>query len=157
LFRLLKLELRRRLRQSEEISFRLIGTWQQHHPDPELSRLAAELESRTSGFTGKQLTILFGYSGLTELIHAFNSAVSAREEVTKESLRQHFWTGFLPDIDLIIRTGVDNDLHWSDWLLLLQMGNAAIYPSSSRWPEFSVAELMQAFEYYGKHPRKLGA
>jgi len=157
LLKLLKEEINYRLKSSEEIRFRLIGNWQKYCQDPELQTLAEQLQNKTAEFTKKHLTILFGYSGRTELIEAFNKALDAKEKVTVQSIRQYFSTGFMPDLDLVIRTGVKDDLHWSDWALLLQMGNAVIYPCSKYWPDFSTKDLGDAFKYYGNHPRKLGA
>jgi len=153
---LLKEELRRRLCEPEEVRFRLIGPWQRFCPDEELAGLAATLAEKTVEYEQRQLTILFGYSGRTEMIEAVCSLNRAGEQVTEDSLRNRLWTGYLPDVDLVIRTGVKGNPHLSDCLLMWQMRNPELYFSEVGWPNFGPDRLTLALKDFGARSRKLG-
>lgn len=155
LFRLLKKELLYRSKQASEIGFHLCGAWQEANSDPELIELVEEAHRRTATCE-KHLTVLFGYSGITELVSAAARAAQVGV-VTKETIRKHLWTSHLPDIDLLIRTGVDDDPHWSDLLLPWQLQNTQLYFSKVCWPTFTVALLDAAFDDYTRRIRRVGA
>ncbi len=157
IFRLLKHELRSRLKNPEEIGFHLCGDWRRFTQDQELFMLADEVQEKSARYTKQQLTVLFGYSGRAELVDAIKKLSASGDEITPETIRRHLWTSHLPDVDLVIRTGVQNDPHWSDWLLLWQCGNSQLYFSAKDWPAFGVEDLQAAFEDYARRPRREGA
>ncbi|KKW14060.1 MAG: Isoprenyl transferase [Parcubacteria group bacterium GW2011_GWA2_50_10b] len=70
IFRLLKHELRSRLKNPEEIGFHLCGDWRRFTQDQELFMLADEVQEKSARYTKQQLTVLFGYSGRAELVDA---------------------------------------------------------------------------------------
>ena len=156
LFTLLSDEMKSRLKKPDQVKFRLVGAWQQFTTNLELTNLVHELENNTKDIKGKELTILFGYSGKTEMIQAIEALQKSGESITDQSIRNHLWSGYLPDIDLVIRTGVKNDPHWSDSLLMWQTGNSQLYFTETSWPDFSVKELTTAIDDYSQRVRKLG-
>lgn len=157
IFRLLKRELRSRLEKPEEIGFHLCGAWQRITQDEKLAQLVREIHEKTALYTKQQLTVLFGYSGRTELTEAFVHLSASGEEITKENIRKYLWTSHLPDVDLVIRTGVQGDPHWSDGLLIWQIGNAQLYFSPKDWPAFGVEDLRAAIDDYAGRSRREGA
>lgn len=170
LYRLLKGELRYRLRrESEGYGFRLCGLWNIFGNDPELRQLVEETQARTSVHTEQVLTLLFGYDGLTELAHAARKAVAEGAAITPETLRRYCWTSHLPDVKLGIRTGVDadpkvsdsafieGDIHQSDLLLPCQSKNMHWCYSPVRWPSFTVEHLKRAFAIYQNRQSRCGA
>jgi len=105
----------------------------------------------------KQITILFGYSGLTELLRATSVLFECGQRATRENLRASVWTRHLPDVDLLIRTGVEGDPHLSDLLLPLQISNTQLHFSEILWPSFTERHLDLAFEDFARRPRRKGA
>lgn len=157
IFRLLRKELLYRSKQASQVKvgFHLCGAWQEANSDPELVELVEEAHRRTASHE-KHLTVLFGYSGITELVFAAERAAQAGV-ITKETIRRHLWTSHVPDIDLLIRTGVDGDPHWSDLLLPWQLQNTQLYFSEVCWPAFTIAHLEAAFDDYARRIRRAGA
>lgn len=103
------------------------------------------------------MTLLFGYSGKSELLAATQALRVSGEDVTEESFRKHLWTAHIPDVDLLIRTGVEGDPHFSDLLLAWQMHNTQLHFSKLCWPDFKAKDLLQVFEDFGARPRRCGA
>ena len=156
LFKLMRSEMESRLAKSDQVKFKLVGAWQQFTNDQVFINLVSTLEKNTKDIKGKELTILFGYSGKTEMIEAIKELQKSDEHITDQSIRSHLWSGYLPDIDLVIRTGVNNDPHWSDSLLMWQTGNSQLYFTETSWPDFSATELQTAIDNYSHRLRKMG-
>jgi undecaprenyl diphosphate synthase len=101
--------------------------------------------------------VLFGYSGKAELLRAVAQMRETNEDVTDANFEKYLATGFVPQADFVIRTGVRGDPHWSDWFLFWQTGNSQLYFTETPWPAFGKKELTQALEDYRKRQRRLGA
>ncbi|MGH7141718.1 MAG: polyprenyl diphosphate synthase [Minisyncoccia bacterium] len=159
LFSLLKQELEYRIDKPDEARFYIRGIWRQFTDDPEIKDLAGEAEHRTMHVLSRSLTLLFGYGGLTELAHAATAA--ARDgiiDITPEVLRQRCWNSHLPNIDLLIRTGIEqNDYHCSDSFLPLHTEHMQLYYSDKYWPDFTADDLSNAFAHYRMRARRCGA
>ncbi|MBI2613005.1 undecaprenyl diphosphate synthase family protein [Candidatus Kaiserbacteria bacterium] len=183
---LLKSELRAREAESmtdieiEKNRFRLCGNWRAYIDDPELEELVQRAEEKTAEHTDRTLTILFSYSGETEVAEAHRSLVLSGE-VTLEELRilsteelkgrerKHLWTAHVPNVDLHIRTGVRRKRSFpnfvfgklspnaSDPLLPIQTQNTVLYFTARLWPNFRVRHLNRAFAVWKKHQLNRGA
>ena len=156
IFRLLKRELRSRLEKTEEIGFHLCGAWQRFTQDERLAQLVREIHEKSAHHTKQQLTVLFGYSGRAELVDAFVRLSASGDEITEETIRKNLWTSHLPDVDLVIRTGVQSDPHWSDSLLPWQIHNTQLHFCAKEWPAFGVEDLRVALDDYAGRPRREG-
>jgi undecaprenyl diphosphate synthase len=77
-------------------------------------------------------------------------------QLSFEKIRKHIWTKDLPDVDLIIRTGITNDPHLSGNLLMFQTGYSQLYFTPILWPDFTGKELTHALSIFEKNERKLG-
>jgi undecaprenyl diphosphate synthase len=75
------------------------------------------------------------------------------EEVTEETVSKHLQTCFMPDPDLLIRTG--GELRISNYLLW-QIAYSELYFCDTYWPDFDEAELHKAIESYQKRQRRFG-
>jgi undecaprenyl diphosphate synthase len=71
-------------------------------------------------------------------------------------LRQNSWTGHLPDVDLIIRTGVGADPHNSAGFLSLLTDNAQYVFLETLWPDFTIEMFDQILEDYALRERRRG-
>ncbi len=156
LFKLLKEELRYQAsRPDESADFHLCGAWRDFTDDADLIELSRQAAARNKAHT-QTFTVLFGYSGTTELVRAAQEA--ARDGAIDEaSIRAHLWTAHVPDVDLLIRTGVEGDPHWSDLLLPWQMRGTQLIFSNVLWPAFTVDHLKEAFEDLASRARRAGA
>ena len=113
--------------------------------------------------SGKLMTILVGYDGNDERGAAVINLVTSGKQVDSddiltaaESLRRHAWTGHLPDVDLIVRTGSANDPHNSAGFLSLITDNTQLAFLSEFWPDLTPDTLDKAIDDYLERERRLG-
>jgi undecaprenyl diphosphate synthase len=156
LYHLLKSELVHRLDEKNGThGFRICGTWHRPH-DLELIELVERAHVQTS-CSSQVLTLLFGYSGQTELVCAARRAALSEDQINADTIRKHLWTSHLPNVDLVIQTGIKGDPHWSDLLLPWQIRSAQLYFTETCWPAFTTQDLSAAFEDFSRRPRRMGA
>ena len=74
-------------------------------------------------------------------------------DITEETISQHLETYFMPDPDLLIRTG--GELRISNYLLW-QIAYSELYFTNTYWPEFEEKELHKAIADYQQRQRRFG-
>ena len=140
------------------ISFRIIGDINKL-PENVRERLNACVE-HTSKNTGMCLILALSYSARWEITEATRQIATLvqngemnPEEITSESIRTHLTTNFMPDPDLLIRTGgevrLSNNLLW-------QCAYSELYFCETFWPDFKEEELCKAICDYQKRERRFG-
>ena len=75
------------------------------------------------------------------------------EDITEETISRHLQTSFMPDPDLLIRTG--GELRISNYLLW-QIAYSELYFCDTYWPDFSEEDLHKAIESYQSRQRRYG-
>lgn len=75
------------------------------------------------------------------------------EDITEEFISQHLCTNFMPDPDLLIRTG--GELRISNYLLW-QCAYSELYFCDTYWPDFDEEALHKAFIDYQGRQRRFG-
>ncbi|MBR6121693.1 MAG: isoprenyl transferase [Prevotella sp.] len=88
-----------------------------------------------------------------KLIGQGYTAEELMNEVTEETISQHLNTYFMPDPDLLIRTG--GELRISNYLLW-QIAYTELYFCDTYWPDFDEAELHKAIASYQGRQRRFG-
>jgi undecaprenyl diphosphate synthase len=146
--------------------FRLVGHWRRllHSrgikTDPELTKLVRELEYSTRNNSKHHLTVLFGYDGMQELAETITlRKTSASPIIVADDLRRALPTGFLPPVDLVIRTGEEDPgwAHLSSGLPLIHIADAEFYSTPTFWPDFDEEKFSAAIEFFSKRRRMRGA
>lgn len=141
--------------EKNQIQVRVIGRYRELIKDEKLNQAISDLENKTAKFTERHLTILFCYDGRSEMLAAQESLRVSSEPVTAESLQKNLWTGFLPPVDLVIRTG--GEPHWSAGLLMWLTANSQFYFTPDYWPSFTPEKLKIALDDYASRGRRFGA
>jgi undecaprenyl diphosphate synthase len=106
------------------------------------------------------LSLALSYSGRRDVVEAMR-VVAARaraglllpEDIDIGTLRSHFTTHELPDVDLMIRTGGEQRL--SDFLLI-ESAYAELYFTDVLWPDFTSDDLLDALESFSGRERRFG-
>lgn len=75
------------------------------------------------------------------------------EDITEELISKHLLTSFMPDPDLLIRTG--GELRVSNYMLW-QIAYSELYFCDTYWPEFMEEDLYKAIESYQIRQRRYG-
>ena len=140
------------------ISFRIIGDTAKL-PENVLERLNRCIE-RTSVNTGMCLTLALSYSSkweITEVVRQIASRVSAgdlkADEITDQTVDGFLATHYMPDPDLLIRTG--GEVRLSNFLLW-QCAYSELYFCDTFWPDFKAEELCKAICDYQRRERRFG-
>lgn len=117
-------------------------------------------ERNTAKNDGMTLVIALSYSSrweLTEAMRAIANEVAVGrlrpEDITEETISQHLCTNFMPDPDLLIRTG--GELRISNYLLW-QAAYSELYFTDTFWPDFDMKALETAIEDYQSRERRYG-
>jgi len=76
-----------------------------------------------------------------------------KQQIDEETMRSHLTTYFMPDPDLLIRTG--GELRISNYLLW-QIAYTELYFTDTYWPDFDEAELRKAIASYQQRQRRFG-
>lgn len=140
------------------ISFRIIGDTEKL-PPMVLERLNKCIE-RTSVNTGMCLTLALSYSSKWEITHAMKQIAQkvkdgdlVVDEITDQTIDQHLSTHFMPDPELLIRTG--GEIRLSNYLLW-QCAYSELYFCDTFWPDFKEEELCKAIYDFQKRERRFG-
>ena len=140
------------------ISFRIIGDTAKL-PVEVLERLNQCIE-RTSINTGMCLTLALSYSSKWEITEAVRQIATqvktgeiSPEQITDECISSHLDTNFMPDPDLLIRTG--GEIRLSNYLLW-QCAYSELYFCDTFWPDFDNEELYKAICEYQQRERRFG-
>ena len=140
------------------ISFRIIGDTTKL-PKQVLNRLN-QCIARTSANTGMCLVLALSYSSkweITEAVKRIAADTKAGEinvnDITDKTIDSYLSTNFMPDPDLLIRTG--GEIRLSNYLLW-QCAYSELYFCDTFWPDFKEEEFCKAICEYQKRERRFG-
>jgi len=118
------------------------------------------IEQATAQGTNLKVQILFCYGARQELLAATKeigrrvaSGEIKAEDISESMLKEHLWTGAIPEPDLIIRTGGFKRL---SNFLLYQSAYSELYFTDCLWPEITAQHLHDAMSSYHHYKRNFG-
>ena len=118
------------------------------------------MEALTKDNDGMTMVVAMSYSSKLELTHAtrliaeeVKKGTIKPEEITEQTINDHLWTSFMPDPELLIRTG--GELRISNYLLW-QCAYSEFYFCDTYWPDFDEEELYKAIVNYQNRQRRFG-
>ncbi len=119
-----------------------------------------ETEEHTASNTAMTMVVALSYSAKWELTEAtrqiaakVSTGALSNEEIGEDTIAQHLSTSFMPDPELLIRTG--GELRISNYMLW-QIAYSELYFCNTYWPDFSEEELHKAIVSYQKRQRRFG-
>jgi len=134
------------------VRFRVIGDLKRL-PDNVQKKLR-ETEEHTAKNDAMTMVVALSYSSRWEITEAVRQIVDeGPKDITEETVSRHLTTSFMPDPDLLIRTG--GELRISNYLLW-QIAYAELYFCDTYWPDFDEAALHKAIESYQNRQRRFG-
>ena len=140
------------------VAFRIIGDLEKL-PENVRERLNACVE-RTAKNDSMSLVLALSYSSkweITEAVRSIASKVKAGElsldEIDDKLISNELTTTFMPDPDLLIRTGKEQRL---SNFLLWQVAYSEFYFTEVLWPDFTKEELYKAVYEYQQRQRRYG-
>ena len=113
-----------------------------------------ETEEHTAKNDAMTMVVALSYSSRWEIAEAVRKIIAEKpQEITEETISQHLTTYFMPDPDLLIRTG--GELRISNYLLW-QIAYSELYFCDTYWPDFDEEELHKAIVSYQGRQRRFG-
>lgn len=140
------------------VRFRVIGDMSRM-PETVLQKLR-ETEEHTAQNTAMTMIVALSYSSKWEITDAVkqiaekvkNGEMTA-DAIDEKTIDQHLQTNFMPDPDLLIRTGGEQRI--SNYLLW-QIAYSELYFCDTYWPDFNEEDLHKAIESYQSRQRRYG-
>lgn len=144
------------------VRFRVIG---------DLKRLPQQVQDKlqeTMDHTAKNdamtMVVALSYSSRWEILNATKKMVKEalesgstyeqiEDKLTEENFEKHLETSFMPDPELLIRTG--GELRISNYLLW-QIAYSELYFCDTFWPDFNEEDLHKAIVSYQNRQRRFG-
>ena len=118
------------------------------------------LQERTSVITGMTMVIALSSSSRWEITTTVRQLADEvkqgklqPEDITEQTISSHLTTNFMPDPDLLIRTG--GEVRLSNYLLW-QCAYTEFYFCDTFWPDFHEADLCKAIEWFQNRERRYG-
>lgn len=140
------------------VRFRMIGELERI-PVPVQNRIKECIE-RTAANDKMTMTIALSYSSRWELTRTMQEIardIAAHKiqptDITEDYISQHLQTSFMPDPDLLIRTG--GEYRISNYLLW-QCAYTELYFCNTYWPDFDETEFRKAIADFQSRERRFG-
>ena len=141
-----------------DVRFQVVGDIERL-PESVQKKLQETIE-HTADNKAMTMTIALSYSSRWEITKAVKEiATMAKEgkllpeDITEDVISKQLSTSFMPDPDLLIRTG--GELRISNYLLW-QIAYSELYFCDTYWPDFSEADLHKAIADYQSRQRRFG-
>lgn len=119
-----------------------------------------ETIDHTAANSTMTMTIALSYSARWEITRAVKNIAGMladgkirQEDITEELIGKNLTTNFMPDPDLLIRTG--GELRISNYLLW-QIAYSELYFCDTYWPDFREDDLHKAIWSYQNRQRRFG-
>lgn len=141
-----------------DVRFQVVGEMERL-PKPVQDKLRETME-HTAQNSAMTMVVALSYSARWEITKAVRDiAWSVRDgemnvdDITEDTVGRHMATNFMPDPELLIRTG--GELRISNFLLW-QIAYSELYFCDTFWPDFGEEDLREAIANYQKRQRRFG-
>jgi undecaprenyl diphosphate synthase len=145
--------------QKEGVKINVFGLWEKLFPE-NVKTAIKEAIDKTKKNKNFNLTFLLAYNGTDEMLEAIRKIVkkAKREEIeiVEKTLLENLWTGSLPPVDLVIRTGCEGDPHNSAGFMMWHTAYSQFYFTETFFPAFTQEEFEKAIKNFLKRERRFG-
>ena len=140
------------------VRFRVVGDLERL-PEVVQQKLR-ETEEHTAKNDAMTMVVALSYSSKLELVRAMQHIAQEVkdgqldiDDIDEQTVDKHLWTNFMPDPDLLIRTG--GEVRISNYLLW-QIAYSELYFCDTYWPDFDGACLREAIASFQSRQRRYG-
>lgn len=140
----------------KKVRIEVIGKWREYFPETLKQAIENAIE-KTKKYDKYFLTFLMAYNGTDEMIDCIKKLKEKREEVNEKTIKENLWTKDLPPVDLIIRTGCEDDPHNSAGFMMWHTAYSQYYFTKKYFPEFRGKQFEEAIKDYSERKRRKGA
>lgn len=147
--------------EENEVQVNVLGEWKKILP-LKVQKTIENLIAKTKNNQKFFLTFLIGYNGDKEMINAISKIADlsynskSKIKVDENLISQNLWTGFLPPVDLIIRTGSEEDPHNSAGFMMWKTIYSQFYFTKTYFPALTSNEFEKAINNFLSRERRTG-
>jgi len=139
-----------------KVKVNVFGRWKKLFPK-EVKKIIFEIIKRTKNHNKKFLTFLLAYNGTDEMLKAIEKIKKKKiKKIDEKTLLENLWTGNLPAVDLVIRTGCEGDPHNSAGFMMWHTAYSQFYFTKTLFPDFGPKEFEKAIKNFLKRERRFG-
>jgi len=142
-----------------EVKVRILGRFQEVFPEKTL-RIIEKLMKKTENYEIFSLTFLLAYNGTDEMLAAIKRIAKEVKistiKITGELIKSFLWTKDLPPVDLVIRTGCQDDPHNSAGFMMWHTAYSQYYFTKTLYPDFTSEEFEKAIKDFEKREKRFG-
>jgi undecaprenyl diphosphate synthase len=140
----------------EKVRVNIFGRWKEVFPK-KLKETIFEIIKKTKNHDRYFLTFLLAYNGTDEMLEAIKKISRKKiKKIDEKILLENLWTGSLPPVDLVIRTGCEGDPHNSAGFMMWHTAYSQFYFTKTLFPDFSPGEFEKIINDYLKRERRFG-
>ena len=140
----------------EKIRFNVIGRLELLPQD--VQDKINELIEYTKDFDGAFVNVLIMYDGQAEIVDAMKDMISdnvSPDKIDRELIKKYLYTHDFPEVDLIVRTGMEDGARISGFLLW-DASYAEFKFRNEFWPEYNEDLLLEDLKEYISRNRRKG-
>ena len=152
LFNLLEDYLKEKLEEinNEKVRIKILG---EKNFSKKLNNLLNLAEKKTIKNTKLQINLALNYGSKFEIINAFKELIKKDEKINEKNLQKNLQTKYIPDPDILIRTG--NTKRLSNFLLW-QLAYSEIFFEKKLWPDFNEEDYKKIIKKFSLIKRNFG-
>ena len=142
-----------------EVKIRILGRFREILPKKTL-KIIEKLMEKTEKYNIFFLTFLLAYNGTDEMVEAIKKISQAFKgstiKITGQVIKSFLWTRDLPPVDLVIRTGCEEDPHNSAGFMMWHTAYSRYYFTKTLYPDFNPEEFERAINNFLERERRFG-
>jgi len=142
-----------------EVKIRILGRFREILPKKTL-KIIEKLMEKTEKYNIFFLTFLLAYNGTDEMVEAIKKISQAFKgstiKITGQVIKSFLWTRDLPPVDLVIRTGCEEDPHNSAGFMMWHTAYSQYYFTKTLYPDFNPEEFERAINNFLERERRFG-
>jgi undecaprenyl diphosphate synthase len=154
LFKLLESFLRKKINEIIEKDMKIKFIGELSKLPIKLQKLIKLIEKKTINKKSLQVNIALNYGSKIELINTVKKIKQKKIEINEENIDKNLYTKYLPDPDVLIRTG---DTHRLSNFLLWQLSYTEIFFEKKLWPDFNGKDFNKILNKFKKVKRNFGS
>ena len=143
----------------DKVKISVLGRWKEVLPKTTQQAIEKAIET-TKKYNNYFLTFLLAYNGTDEMLDCVQKIAKITEnkelKITKNLIKENLWTKDLPSVDLVIRTGCENDPHLSTGFMMWDTTYSQLYFTETLFPDFNPKEFEKIIRDYSERERRLG-
>ena len=115
--------------------------------------MISKSEKITSKNKKIQINLAINYGSKNEIVNSINQLNKKKLKINETNISNHLYTKFIPDPDILIRTGNTNRL---SNFLLWQLAYTEIFFVKKMWPDFNSKDFIKILNKFRNLKRNFG-